>query len=301
MKWLAMDVGGSGIKYALADESCQLSHAGLLPTQYDTHDRFIDAVGSIYDRFAGAVAGIAMSSCGELDPGTGHMFSGGTLTFNNGTNMIDAVTARCGVPVTVENDANCALLAEAHLGCLTDCRNAVVLVIGTAVGGSIMINREVYRGSHFHSGNASFTKVDLGNEESRQLDTMNGVRTLTSRYAEAVGLDPTDVDGRVFFSRLAAGDPAASGALDAFCGSLANYIFNLQTVLDVEAIAIGGGISAQPSFVTRLRDKTEESFARATAVLPRPEIRTCQYFNDANLVGAVLHHRAAQVLETSHA
>lgn len=135
MQWLAMDVGGSGIKYALADESYQLSEAGVLPTCNDTHDGFIDAVGSIYDRFAGTVTGIAMSSCGELDPDTGHMFSGGTLTFNNGTNMIDAVTARCGIPVTVENDANCALLAEAHLGCLTDCRNAVVLVIGTSAAG----------------------------------------------------------------------------------------------------------------------------------------------------------------------
>ena len=138
------------------------------------------------------------------------MFSGGTLTFNTGTNMIDAVSARCGVPVTVENDANCALLAEAHLGCLTDCRNAVVLVIGTAVGGAIMINRAVYRGSHFHSGNASFTKVDLADEASRQLDTVNGVRTLTSSYARSVGLAAGRVDGRIFFDRLEQGDPAAS-------------------------------------------------------------------------------------------
>ncbi len=292
MKWLAMDIGGSGIKYAMADESYQLSEAGVLPTQYDTHASFIDAVGSIYDRFAGRVVGIAMSSCGELDPGTGHMFSGGTLTFNNNTNMVDSVTARCGVPVTVENDANCALLAEARLGCLTDCRNAVVLVVGTAVGGAILIDRAVYRGSHFHAGNASFTKVDLTNRASRQLDMVNGVRSLTSRYAEAVGLAVSEVDGVVFFDRLAKGDPAASVALDSFCGSLANYVFNIQTVLDVEAIAIGGGISAQSAFVDKLREKVEESFARATTQLPRPDIRTCHYFNDANLVGALLHHRA---------
>ncbi len=94
MKWLAMDVGGSGVKYALADESYQLTEAGVLPTQYDTHAGFIDAVGRVYDRFAGTVTGIAISTCGELDPDTGHMFSGGTLTFNSGTNMIEAVSAR---------------------------------------------------------------------------------------------------------------------------------------------------------------------------------------------------------------
>ncbi len=290
MNWLAMDVGGSGIKYALANEAYDLSEAGVVPTQYDTHADFIDAVGSIHDRFAGRVSGIAMSSCGELDPDTGHMFSGGTLTFNTGTNMINAVTARCGVPVTVENDANCALLAEAHRGSLTDCCNAAVLVIGTAVGGAIMINRTVYRGSHFYSGNASFTKVDLTNIARRQLDTVNGVRSLTTGYARAVGLPPEDIDGKVFFDRLAAGDPRAGKALTNYCGSLANYIFNLQTILDVEAVAIGGGISAQPAFLAELRAQVAESFAHATARLPRPDIRHCRFFNDSNLVGALLQH-----------
>lgn len=295
MQWLALDVGGSGIKYALADEAYQLTEAGILPTQYDTHAGFIDAVGSIFDRFAGTAAGIAISTCGELDPATGHMFSGGTLTFNSGTNMIESVTARCRVPVSVENDANCALLAEAHLGSLIDCRNAVALIIGTAVGGAIMINREIYRGSHFHSGNASFTKIDLPDPASRQFDMVGGVRAVTTSYADAVGLASSDVDGRIFFDRLNLGDPAAANALETYCGTLGNYIFNLQTILDVEAVAIGGGISAQPVFVDTLREKVDESFARATVQLPRPQIRTCRFFNDSNLIGAMLHRKGLGV------
>ncbi len=287
-----MDVGGSGIKYALADESYQLREAGVLPTRYDTHAGFIDAVGSIYDRFAGTVTGIAISTCGELDPDTGHMFSGGTLTFNSGTNMIDAVSARCGTPVSVENDANCALLAEAHSGCLTDCRNAVALTIGTAVGGALMINRSMYRGSHFHAGNASFTKVTLADGASPQLDTLNGVGTLTSRYAAALGVPAGAVDGPIFFDRVQHGDPAALESLESFCTSLGNFIFNVQTVLDVEAVAIGGGISAQPVFIDTLRRSTERSFGRATAKLPKPDIRACHHFNDANLLGALRHHHA---------
>ncbi|MGB8021418.1 MAG: hypothetical protein WCF04_09350, partial [Candidatus Nanopelagicales bacterium] len=69
---MTVDVGGSGIKYAVADESYALSSAGTLPTQYDNHASFVEAVGSIYDGVADDVVGIAMSCCGELDPGTGH-------------------------------------------------------------------------------------------------------------------------------------------------------------------------------------------------------------------------------------
>lgn len=294
MNWLVMDVGGSGVKYALADEAYRLSEAGVLPTRYDTHASFIDAVGGIYDGFAGTVAGIAVSTCGELDPDTGHMFSGGSLRFNSGTNLIDAITARCGVPVSIENDANCALLAEAHSGCLTDCRNAVALTIGTAVGGAVMINRALYRGSHFHAGNASFTKVALADGASPQLDSLNGVGALTARYAATVGLPAGAVDGPAFFALVHQGDPAALESLDSFCTSLGNYIFNVQTVLDVEAVAIGGGISAQPVFIDMLRQSTDRSFARATARIPKPDVRACHHFNNANLLGALRHHRAGR-------
>lgn len=63
------------------------------------------------------------------------MFNGGTLLFNEGTNMIASVSARCPVPVTLENDANCALLAEMHDGVLSDCTNGIALVMGSGVGG----------------------------------------------------------------------------------------------------------------------------------------------------------------------
>ncbi len=195
--------------------------------------------------------------------------------------------------MSVENDANCALLAEAHSGCLTDCRNAVALTIGTAVGGALMINRSMYRGSQFHAGNASFTKVALADATSPQLDTLNGVGTLTSRYAAAIGVPAGAVDGPTFFDRVQQDDPAALESLESFCTSLGNYIFNLQTVLDVEAVAIGGGISAQPVFIERLKQSTERSFSRATARIPRPDIRACHHFNEANLLGALRHHHAS--------
>lgn len=290
MRFLTVDVGGSGIKYALADESYALSGAGTMPTQYDSHASFVEALGSIYDGVGGEVDGIAMSCCGELDPVTGHMFSGGTLTFNAGTNMIESVRARCGVPVSIENDANCALLAEVHSGCLTDCRNAVALVIGTGVGGAVLINRQIYHGSHFHAGNASFTKVDVTDTTRPHLAVLNGVGGLVADYAALAGIPIGSMDGRWVFERVHDRVPAALAALDGFCNRLAAYIYNLQIVLDVDAFAIGGGISAQLVFIDTLGHKVAELFDQAPVQLPRPEIRSCRYFNDANLIGAPFHH-----------
>lgn len=71
MAYLVLDVGGSSIKFALADDVYQLTDKGSVANEWASHADFIEAIGGIYDSFAGIVAGIAMSCCGELDPGTG--------------------------------------------------------------------------------------------------------------------------------------------------------------------------------------------------------------------------------------
>lgn len=290
VQYLTMDIGGSSIKYALARDNLQLTEKGELPTQYDTHATFVETLGGVYDRFAGEVDGIALSCCGELDPATGHMFSGGALTFNAGTNMIESVRARCCVPVSVENDANCALLAEANSGCLVGCRNAVALIIGTGVGGAILLNGAIYHGSNFHAGNASFAKVNLSDPDSASFAITNGVGGLVSDYAELAGVPAGGMDGRFVFELVQRGDSTALAALDRFCQRLSAFVFNLQVILDVEAFAIGGGISAQPVFVDTLREKVAAVFDGAWIPLPRPQVRACAYFNDANLIGALHHH-----------
>ncbi len=232
-----------------------------------------------------------MSCCGELDPQTGHMFSGGALLFNAGTNMIASIGARCPVPVSIENDANCALLAEMHDGSLSDCTNAVALVMGTGVGGAVMINGSIYHGSHFHSGNASYVRPDLSHPHASNLALVNGVPALARDYALLADLDPEQVDGRLVFEQVDIGDPAAVQALDAYCQRLATFIFNLQVILDVDAFAIGGGISARPVFIQTLEREVAAIFAAETRTrLPAPQLRVCRYFNDANLLGALYHH-----------
>lgn len=293
MRYLAFDVGGTGIKHALMDDEYQLSDKGSISTAAVTSSaEFIEALGAIYDRYAEQVAGIAVSTAGELDAVSGHMFSGGSLLFNAGTNMIGLLEARCGRRVTVENDANCALLAEIHDGSLADATNAVALVLGTGVGGALMLNGRLYHGSHFHSGNASFTlrNIDEPHSIDQMLAWVGGVGGLTKPLAERKGWDVATVDGRRVFDLADAGDPDAGAVLDEYCARLARFIHNVQVLLDVDVVAVGGGISARARFIETLTRKVDEVFDDAFVPLPRPAIRACRHRNDANLVGALYHH-----------
>lgn len=293
MQYLVLDVGGSAIKYALSDANYNFSERGSLANgNWSNSEEFIEAIGGLFDPVADKVTGIAISTCGELDPKSGLMYTGGYLSFNAGMNVIDVVEARCGRRTTVENDANCALLAEFHDGALSDCTNAVAIVIGTGVGGAVLINKAIYHGSHFYSGNASPMMVRIEGHYvwDNAFATQNGVRGLTEVFAEAKGLPAGSVDGRAFFAALADGDQAAAEILDAFSGRLAGMIFNLHCVLDVDAFAIGGGISVQPVLLETVLAKVDAIYAGTRWPLPKPAVRVCRHFNDANLRGALYHH-----------
>ena len=288
-EYLVLDVGGSGIKHAIADAAGNLRNKGVVPTTFTSHPEFIEAVGALYDPVAGAIEGIAISTAGELDPVTGFMHNGGALTFNAGTNMIEAVTARCPTRVSVENDANCALLAETADGALTGCTDAVAIVLGTGIGGAVMLGGRIRHGAHQHAGHFSLLLSNLLDADPlRPLAVDVGVGGLTRPYAEEAGLE--SADGRAFFAALAEGHPGAVRLLDDYARRVAALIFNVQLVLDVEAFAIGGGISVQPTLIEAIRTRFDELIERTPAELPRPRVLACKHFNDANLRGALVHH-----------
>lgn len=293
MRYLTFDIGGTGIKHALIDQDYRLSNKGSFPTAGVTSStEMIEALGEVFDRYADRVAGVAVSTCGELDPATGHVFSGGSLQFNNGIDLIDLLEARCGRPVTVENDANCALLAEVHDGALAEATNAVVLTIGTGVGGALMLNRRIYHGSHFYAGNASLLLSCLDEEYSvgGLFGFTNGVGGLTGRLARRKGVDPATLDGRAVFDLVDAGDADAVAALDEFSSRLARFVYNVQVMFDVEVVALGGGISARPAFIDAVTHTVDTLFDGSVIPVPRPRVRACTHLNDANLIGALYHH-----------
>ena len=96
------------------------------------------------------------------------------------------------------------------------------------------------------------------------------------------------LDGRSFFAAANAGEPEALEVLRRFCHAVAVQIYNLTVLLDVEKVAIGGGISAAEALLPAIQAELDWLFERCT-VMPavKPELVRCRYGNDANLIGAL--------------
>ena len=287
MSVLTVDIGGTSIKYAEMDkDGCFLSH-GSVRTPKTGREDLVEAVGQLYDAVPGCT-GIAVSMPGIIDAENGRVIMGGALRYNDGFCFRDALKERCPVRVTIENDAKCAALAEAADGALQDVPNGMVLIFGTMIGGALIHDHRLYRGSHFAAGEISYLITDRNGIPSMDGVWGNrcGVPRLCALYAQAKGLPEKSMNGRVFFEAVNSGDPEAAVILKRYAQEIAVQIFNFQNLYDPDRFAIGGGISAQPMFIEEVREQLKLLYDVCPYFIRRAEIVTCRYQNDANLYGA---------------
>lgn len=292
-KILAIDIGGTFIKYGVmtGTRTFKITVKDKVSTPKTNHEDFMEALADIFNAYDD-VEGIALSMPGIIDADNGICISSGILNFCNGHCVTEELKAMCGVPVTVENDANCAAIAEVKSGSLTDVKNAFVLVFGTAVGGAFVHNREIYRGSHFCAGEVSFT-LKLFNAfptEKNFYGSEISATALRKTCAKVLGMPPDKVTGEMIFDLIDENDDDMLDALYKYAHGVAVKIFNLQMLFDPERFALGGGISERQSFIDAVNDKLDELCAKAPDYLPRPQIVACKYYNDANLYGALYHY-----------
>lgn len=293
-EYLTIDVGGTAIKYALMNEEAEIQEKGEVPTPMDGLDTYLNTLEDIYQKYDGKVEAVCMSAPGRIDAQRGYFYTGGALQYIHEIDLAQALKARIPVPFTAENDAKAAALAELWKGSMQGVTNGTVIVLGTGIGGALIINGSLYRGSTFAAGEYSCTGVDLIKPYGESLTWAITASTsgLIRTYAKHANVDPKELNGRIIFDRVNAGDPVALEALDEFCLYVYNGIISLQTVIDVEKVAIGGGISKQPVLIETIKKVANEQYAKLPGYYPMslPEIVPCTFGNDANMIGALYHY-----------
>ena len=288
MKVLCIDIGGTLIKYARMGPDATILSRDTLPTPQSGREALVDALSGIYAANSDA-DGIAISMPGIIDAENGYCVTGGALRYNEGFPLRQALRERCPVPICIENDAKCAALAEAAFGSLKDVSDGLVLLFGTMIGCGIIRDHHLVRGRHHSAGEVSFIipRPDKSPGFDNMWGNVCGIPRLCRAYAGKKGLDLDKVDGKTIFRMVHAGDRDAITVLDDFTRDIAVQIFNLQTVLDPERVAIGGGISAQPVLIEYIQRNLDTLYKECPYIVPHAEVVPCRFGNDANLIGAL--------------
>lgn len=304
-EYLAIDVGGTFIKYAVITDACEIIWKNKRPSVADQLDPFISLLTEIYEEAAAEykIDGIGLSMPGMIDSKTGFMYTGGNIRCITNLNIVEVMEARCHVPVTVENDARCAALAELWNGSLKDCRNAVAVICGTGIGGAVIRNREVILGAHFMAGEFSYVMSETEGEYrlSNCVAENTGIGSLMAYVSEETGIPVEELNGERVFAMANSGDTRALAGLRRYVKKVAVQIHNYQYILDPERFVIGGGISVQPLFLQMIREELHKLNSLYPWTLPVPEVVVCRFFNDANLIGAVYVHMKSRERKLSSA
>jgi len=188
----------------------------------------------------------------------------------------------------MENDANCAALAETWSGAALGAKNVLFVVVGTGVGGAIVLNGKIHSGAHLYGGEFGFMYLDYDGKPNQQ--TLSGLGTavcMAGRYCERIGVPHGTHSGKEVFELAKQGDEIAMEEVENFYKYLSIGLFNLQTCFDPEVIVIGGGISANNEIITNLETRVNDLLKGAHIKDFTARILPCQYKNDANLIGAV--------------
>lgn len=290
MTILAIDFGGTQVKSALVSEEFALEKS--LPTQSSpqTLNQTLDVIDYLVTSVKVALTGIAISVPGTVDTDEGVIYHGGLLRFFHGFRIKDILEAKYHLPVTALNDGKAAALGELAMGHLQGVTNGAALVLGSGLGGGLIINGKLFQGSHFQAAELTFllpVQMEKVNPSQMRGTALSAVGFIT-RVNEVLG-NADLKDGHEAFKAINARNEVVYPIFEAYCRSLAITILNLQSIFDMEIFVLGGGISAQPVLieeVNRQFDKVRHEIDFIGKIIKRPKIVACHHHNGANLIGA---------------
>ena len=288
MNILCFDVGGTSVKYGLLNEKAEILEKGSFPSQKDSMEPFLQGIQEVYASYEDKIEGVSFSMPGIIDPDTGYFHTGGAFdSFIHEVNMKEVFSSFIHKPVIITNDAKCAAYGELGYGCLKDVKDAVVIVLGTGIGGCLIKDRKPIYGKHLMAGEFSFVNIASSHDPEDTFALRCGAKALNERVQKELESEE-ELNGHKIFEKVRDGDEKAIKALHDFCYDLAVQIYNLMVIYDPERFAIGGGISNQSVLFEQLDlcfAQMKEEYGRL--FLGKPEVVACTFKNDANLIGAL--------------
>ena len=168
MKILAIDIGGTMIKYGLVSSDGKILSTNKIKTEASKGlNNILNKIDNIFKGYKeNNPVGIAVSGTGQINGMIGKVIGGNPIIPNwIGTNLVKILEEKYNLPAVLENDVNCVALGEKWIGAGKDLSNFICLTIGTGIGGGIILNNQLFRGENFVAGEFGHTLIKKGEFE----------------------------------------------------------------------------------------------------------------------------------------
>ena len=260
---IGVDLGGTNIRVALVDESGTILREVEERTEAEKgSDYVIGKMTRMICEIKGnvEVLGIGIGAPGPLDPFTGIILSPPNLPGWTEVPLVEKVKNATGLPVTLDNDANAAALAEAKWGAGADCSSVFYITVSTGIGGGFVIDGELFQGAQGYSGEIGNMIVSPNGKTHSNLNP-GALEALASGTAiSREGKTRLGVSGGAeeVFLLADKGNRIAQAIIDEALNYLAIGIANLSHAINPEIFVLGGGVmKSEQQVLQPLRGKVK--------------------------------------------
>ncbi len=260
---IAIDLGGTKVRVAIADLSCRILAEESAPTEARGGEDLIEQIVALSQVVAKkrripkkhirlAVLGVP----GVPDDDAGQVLMAPNVGGLEQMNVKSRLSDRLGVETVVENDVNLAVFGEHWQGHGQGVDNLAFFALGTGIGAGLMLGGELMRGTSGAAGEIGYLPfgADPFDPNSRHVGAFErevATHGIMNRYVALAGLDRTVPE---IFDLATNGDEAAGQVLDETAKLLCRAVLAIQAVIDPQLVVLGGSIGARAELVSRVRE-----------------------------------------------
>lgn len=267
--YIGIDVGGTNIGAGIIDinghiASQEIIHTGAeRPFEEVCHD-IISLIKKILVKAnmkISQIESIGLGLPGVVNSKEGIFQWAPHLNVNN-LNVVEVFEKEFNIKTYIENDAKCAAIAEATFGATKDYDNSITITIGTGIGTGVIFNKKIVEGFHNTAGEIGHMVINMDGVQCQcgrkgcweQYASVSALRRMAKNEAiynpdsminVIAGWDVENISGRMVWQAADKGDKRAQKLIEEYIRYISEGITNIINVLDVEVVAIGGGVSRQ--------------------------------------------------------
>lgn len=285
-QYICIDIGGTAIKYGVVQsgeipeiiqtDSCKTPENGTKILQ-----KVFDIIEGL-KRNCGQMEAVCISSAGIVNSEEGCILEANDdlIPGYTGTKIADRVKEKFGIPCFVENDVNCAAMAEYYAGAAKGYHSMLMLTIGTGIGGAFIAGGKLLKGHTY-----SACEVGYMNMEEGTFEEIAATSALVARTAKRLHKMTDEISGKWIFKQAQDGNEVCIEEIDRMCDILAKGISNICYVLNPEIVLLGGGISAQTDWLKPRIEMGMEKYL-IPVIRKKTKLDFAKFKNQAGMIGA---------------
>lgn len=287
----AIDIGGTKIKYGVVDSSDDtFTFLGEMDTNtsladFKMENRLDDVLEKI--KATNPIEGIAISTAGIVDVTNGFILHANKNIPNyQGTPLKDSLENKYHVPVSVENDVNAALLGELTFGSFENIENAIMLTIGTGVGGAVYLNGKIFHGSSYSAGEVGYSLFN-----QKQIEETASTTALVRKVKNRLNLE--NINGYwIFNEAIHNKNVICIEEIDSMINDLVQLMINIVSLINPDVVILGGGIMEQTAYLEPRINQRFQQLYKNEFVLNQTQIKFASLGNHAGVLGAYSHYKS---------